>query len=214
MKILVACERSGIVRDAFAALGHDAWSCDLAPTQRPGQHYECDVREVLYQPWDLLIAHPVCRYLTNAGAKHLYLRINGKWAKENGADPDRWADMGEAVAFFKMFDQARHIPRRCVENPIMHGHAARRVGRPATQYVQPWMFGDPFSKATGLWLTGLMPLRPTHTKADYPEIKQEVWRMAPGPDREEKRSETYPGIARAFAEQWGGMVEQAQTVAA
>lgn len=208
LRILIACECSGAVRDAFRALGHTAVSCDLKPSRAPGPHIQGDVREVLYHQWDMLIAHPVCRYLANSGAKHLYV---GK-KKENGADPERWANMGEAVAFFKMFDQAKHIPMRCVENPIMHGHAMRRIGRPATQYVQPWMFGDPFSKATGLWLTGLMPLRPSHDRSDYSEIKQDVWKMPPGPDREEKRSNTYPGIARAMAEQWGGQAA-AQAVA-
>jgi hypothetical protein len=204
MKILVACERSGMVRDAFAALGHDAWSCDTEEARSPGQHYQGDVRDILYERcWDMLIAHPVCRYMCNSGVKHLYL--DGR--KENGPDPERWANMGAAVEFFLMFERAKHIPLRAVENPIMHGHALRRIGRRASQFVQPWWFGDPFSKATGLWLTGLPKLKRTHNKSDYAEIRQDVWKMGPSADREEKRSETYPAIARAFADQWGRMSE-------
>jgi len=209
MDILIACECSGVVRDAFLALGHNAMSCDLKPTQSPGPHYQGDVRDVLYKRWDALIAHPVCKYLTNAGAKHLYRRINGKWAKEHGPDELRWENMRRGAAFYRMFYHADHIPLRCVENPIMHGPARMAVGiKTKPQYVQPWMFGDPFSKATGLDLVGFPKLVPTHKKSDYPEgsIKQEVWLMGPSDDREEKRSKTYPGIARAFAQQWGQLL--------
>ena len=206
MKILVACECSGIVRDALIAAGHDAMSCDLKPTQRPGPHYLGDVRDILPKKWDGLIAHPVCKYLTNAGAKHLYKRINGKWAKEHGRDLDRWQKMKDGCRFFNLFRDATHIPLRAIENPIMHGHAAFEVGGYADQYVQPWWFGDPFSKATGLWLYGLPKLPQEYTKDWYAErgieIKQEVWKMGPSEDREEKRSRTYPGIARAFAQYW------------
>ena len=157
MIILIACECSGIVRDAFLALGHDAMSADLKPTQRPGPHYQGDVRDVLYDRWDALIAHPVCKYMANSGNKHLYLRIEGKWAKENGKNEERWEKMKAGAEFFNLFDRADHIPLRCVENPIMNGHALGMVGRIATQFVQPHWFGDPFSKATGLWLTGFKP---------------------------------------------------------
>lgn len=208
MKILVACECSGVIRDALLALGHDAMSCDLKSTRAPGPHYEGDVRDVLYDRWDALIAHPVCKYLTNAGAKHLYKRINGVWAKEHGTDEERWRLMREGAAFYKLFNDADHIPLRAIENPIMHGHAMREIGitKDDIQYVQPWMFGDPFSKATGFRLVGLPRLIPTHKKSDYPagSIKQEVWLMAPSDDREEKRSNTYPGIAKAIAQQWFG----------
>lgn len=208
MKILVACERSGKVRDALLALGHDAWSCDIMPTRVPGPHFQCDVREVLHRPWDGLVAHPVCRYLTNAGAKHLYRRINGKWSKDHGRDPERWRLMEEAAAFFNLFRDAKHIPRRVIENPIMHGHAAKLVGGRADQYVQPWWFGDAFSKATGLRLYGVPKLVREFEKSDYESIKQECWLMAPSEDREEKRSQTYPGIARAIAWQMFGPAEQ------
>jgi len=212
MKILVACERSGRFRDALRALGHDAWSCDIEASRAPGPHLQCDAREVLHYPWDGLIAHPVCKYLTNAGAKHLYRRINGKWSKNHGRDPERWLKMEEAAAFFNLFRDATHIPLRAIENPIMHGHAVELVGRKADQYAQPWWFGDPFSKATGWWLYGLKKLKREYEKTWYEErgikIKQECWLMAPGADREEKRSETYPGMARACSLQWFGKVEQ------
>lgn len=207
---LVACECSGIVRDALASVGVSVISCDLKPTQRPGPHYRGDVRDIIGEPWKLLIAHPVCRYLTNAGAKHLYRRVDGAWAKENGRDPERWRLMEEGAKFFNLFQGAHHIPMRAIENPIMHGHAAKLVGGRATQYVQPWWFGDPFSKATGLRLFGLPKLRKKFDRSWYTlhgvPIKQEVWLMRPSDDREERRSQTYPGIARAMAETWGPFV--------
>jgi len=191
MKILVACECSGEFRDNFLTLGHDAISCDLKPTRKPGPHYQGDVRDILYEPWDMLIAHPVCKYLTNAGVRWLHTR------------PERWGLMRQGAEFFKLFDDAKHIPKRAIENPIMHKYAIEIIGRKADQYIQPWWFGDPFSKATGWWLHGLPKLAATHTKADYPDgIKQECWLMAPGPDREEMRSKTYPGHAREAAKQW------------
>jgi hypothetical protein len=194
MKILIACECSGIVRDAFLALGHDAWSCDLKPTRRPGPHIQGDAREVIAGAWDMMIAHPVCKRLTNAGVRWLHER------------PGYWEDMVAGAEFFKLFDQAHHIPKRAVENPIMHKYAREIIGRGADQYVQPHWFGDPFQKATGFHLTGLPKLKRTHWPKHYPpgtEFKQECWLMSPGPDREEKRSNTYPAIARAMAEQWG-----------
>jgi len=203
--VLVACERSGVIRDALIAAGVRAISCDLEPSRRPGPHYRGDVRDILpARHWTGLIAHPVCRYLTNAGAKHLYRRINGKWSVNHGRDPDRWLKMQAGAQFFNLFRNATHIPRRAIENPIMHRHARALIGfEPKPQYVQPWWFGDPYSKATGLWLYNLPPLVATHKKSDYPKITQKCWLMPPGPDREEKRSETEPGLARAIAEQWG-----------
>lgn len=192
MRLLIACECSGIVRDAFIRRGHDAISCDLKPTKRPGPHYQGDVRDILYERWDMMIAHPVCRYLTNSGVRWLH------------SDPTRWDAMREGAAFFKLFDDAWHIPRRAIENPVMHKYALEIIGRRATQYIQPWWFGDPFKKMTGLWLHGLEPLIATHTLSDYPETpKQAVWLMGPSEDREEKRSETYPQFAEAMAQQWG-----------
>lgn len=201
---MVACECSGAVRDALLARGHNAISCDLKPTRSPGPHYQGDVRDILWKPWDMLIAHPVCKYLTNAGSKHLYRRVNGVWSKANGPDEERWRLMREGAEFFLLFENATHIPKRAVENPIMHGHALEIIGRKADQFVQPWWFGDPYQKATGLWLTNLPKLQRKFEKTDYPDgIRQECWLMAPGPEREELRSKTYPGIAAAMAEQWG-----------
>ena len=193
IKILIACECSGQIRNAFLAMGHDAMSCDLKPTRTPGPHYQGDVRDILGDSWDMLIAHPVCKYLTNAGVRWLHER------------PERWELMREGAEFFKLFDQATHIPKRAIENPIMHKYGLEIIGRKATQFVQPWWFGDPFSKATGWWLTGLPPLVATHKKTDYPEIKQECWLCPPGPNREELRSKTYPGHAKAIALQWGNL---------
>lgn len=190
MKVLIACESSGRVRDAFLSRGHDAISCDLKPSERLGPHLQCDVREVIRQDWDLMIAHPVCKRLANSGVQWL-----GKRAAY-------WPAMEKAVEFFLLFEKAHHIPRRCVENPVMHGYALERVGRSASQFVQPWMFGDPFSKATGLWLTGLPLLRPMYRRTDFREIKQACWLEAPGPEREANRARTYPSIAQAMADQW------------
>lgn len=203
MRVLVACECSGVVRDAFLAAGHDAISCDLKPTRVPGPHLHCDVRDVLDQAWDLMIAHPVCKYLTNAGVRWLH------------SDPERWDHMRRGAAFFKMLDsgkEVQHIPKRAVENPIMHEYAAEIVGRRADQFVHPWWFGSPFQKATGLHLTGLEPLKREREKNSYApgEIKQAVWLMGPTKDpaeREEKRSITDPQIARAMVEQWGALHE-------
>lgn len=198
MKVLVACEFSGTVREAFATLGHDAWSCDLLPTERPGQHIQGDAIEAAYsQPWDMMIAHPPCTYLANSGAKHLYAGMR----KENGPDSDRWARLGAAAHFFLMLWNAP-VPRKCVENPIMLGHARRLLGLPRpTQIIQPWQFGHGETKATCLWLDGLLPLRPTRHVA---EREQRVFRMGPSPDRWKERSRTLEGIAYAMASQWGG----------
>lgn len=196
-------ERSGRVRDAFAALGHDAWSCDLESSDTPGNHLQCDARNAAAQQWDLMIAHPVCRYLANSGAKHLY--IGGR--KENGRDEMRWYCMEQSAKFFRELDQATHIPQRAIENPVMLGVATTIIGRAANQFVHPYHFGDPFQKATGFHLTNLPLLTHDFEKSDYAPgaIKQECWLMSPGPERERRRSDTYPGIARALARQWGGL---------
>lgn len=197
MNILVACERSGVLRDALRAAGHCAVSCDLKPSRRPGPHLQCDVRTVLHHPWDGMVAHPVCRYMTNAGVRWLH------------SQPGRWDLMIEGAEFFKMLDsgpEVQHIPLRAVENPIMHEYAADIIGRRADQFVHPWWFGSPFQKATGFHLTGLKPLPREFTRAWYAEhgikIEQKVWRMGPSEDREELRSETDPQVARAIAQYW------------
>lgn len=203
MTWLIACERSGTIRDAMLALGIDAVSCDLEPTRRPGPHIVGDALEQIEKRWVGVIAHPVCKFLTNAGAKHLY--IDGR--KENGVAVERWESMRRGAAFFNAFKRA-NAKYVAIENPIPHGHAQALIGRP-TQYVQPWWFGDPFFKATGWWLFGLPPLVPTNklTPPRPGTAEHKAWSMVhrcpPGPDREEIRSQTFPGHARAVAAQWG-----------
>jgi hypothetical protein len=214
VRVLVACERSGVVRRAFRERGHDAWSCDLeAADDGSPFHIQGDAilaayrgryshREVLadkpfdeYRAWDLLIAHPECTYLANSGAKHLYAGMKA----ENGPNGDRWAKMGAAALFFKQLLDAP-IARIAVENPIMLGHPRRIFGIPEpTQIIQPWQFGHGETKATCLWLKGLPPLQPTNIVEGR---EQRIWRMGPGPDRKRARSETFAGIAQAMAEQW------------
>ena len=203
MTWLIACERSGTIRDAMLAAGVDAVSCDLAPTRRPGPHIVGDALEQIERRWAGVIAHPVCRYLTNAGAKHLYIGAK----RENGPCPERWAAMRAAAVFFNAFKRA-NAPMIAIENPIPHCHARALIG-PPSQYVQPWWFGDEAFKATGWWLYGLNRLAPTN-KLTPPRPGTEehkrwsfVHRMPPGPDREERRSETFPGHAAAIADQWG-----------
>ncbi len=187
-RVLVACEFSGIVRDAFIAAGHDAISCDLLPSERPGPHIQGDVRPLLREPWDLVIAHPPCTYLANSGVRWLY--------RDGRRDEDRWARMAEAAEFFHECLLA-NAPRVCVENPVMHRHAGIRK---ANQFIQPWQFGHGEVKATGLWLRGLPLLEPTEiVDGRTPRVHH----MSPGPDRWRERSRTFPGIAAAMADQWG-----------
>lgn len=183
MRVLVACEFSGVVRDAFLALGHDAWSCDLLPTEVEGPHFERDVLKVAYGvPWDLMIAHPPCTYLARAGARW--------WA-------GRQREQGHALYFVRKLLESP-IPRIALENP------PGRIGtiiRPADQYIQPWQFGHGETKMTGLWLKGLPLLQPTRIVKGR---AARVHREAPGADRWKRRSRTLPGIAAAMANQWGG----------
>lgn len=182
MKVLIACEYSGRIREAFAALGHDAWSCDLLPTEQPGQHIQGDVRPLLQQPWDLVVAHPPCTHLANSGAR---------WPKPDDV-------VAEAVRFFKDCLSA-NAPRVAVENPVMN---RKRTGiRKPDFSVQPWQFGDPYAKRTCFWTRNLQPLAPTHERPEV--IEHAVHKASPGPDRWKDRSRTYPGLARAIAHQWG-----------
>ena len=198
MRVLVACEFSGIVRNAFRAHGHDAWSCDLLPSEDDSEfHFRCDARELL-EPrwkWDLLIAHPPCTYLANSGAKHLYRGMK----KENGKNPDRWYEMEKAAVFFMDFVWSC-IPRIAVENPIMLGHATNIIAEKPTQIIQPWMFGHGETKATCLWLKNLPKLTPTNIVEGR---HARVHLLPPGPDRWKERSRTMTGIAAAMADQWG-----------
>jgi hypothetical protein len=221
LKVLIACERSGVFRDAFLALGHDAISCDLFPTESPGPHHEGDVRPLLRERWDLVIAHPVCRFLTNAGAKHLYVggRRYNPDGSENRMCPDRVKGAAEGAAFFNDCLNA-NAARIAVENPIMHWLAkALTRSDDITQTVQPWWFGDETFKATTFRLRGLPPLIPTDKlnppKAGTDEHKAWSWvhRMSPGPERERLRSQSQPGIAMAAALQWGGDARSMERVA-
>jgi len=181
MKVLVACEFSGAVREAFRARGHDAWSCDLLGTEIPGQHIVGDVLGVIGDGWDLMIAHPPCTHLAVSGAR---------WWK------DKQQEQADALEFVRAL-MAAPIDRIALENPISKISSAIRE---PDQIVQPWEFGHGETKATCLWLKGLPKLRPT----DVVEGREpKVHHMAPGPNRWRERSRTYAGIAKAMAQQWG-----------
>lgn len=216
MKVLVACEYSGVVRDAFRERGHDAWSCDLLPAEiSPAglghiYHLQGDVRRVLggsipadmvapsawrdmpvFRQWDLMIAHPPCTYLARSGMRWLKDQPPLKSGKPVGAA--RRQLLAESLAFFDLLLNAP-IPRICIENP-----RSFLIPTPATQYIQPWMFGHGEVKETGIWLKGLPPLVPTNV---VPGRDARIHRMPPGPDRWKERSRTFPGIATAMADQW------------
>lgn len=208
MKVLVGCEFSGIVREAFAARGHDAWSCDLLDTEIPGQHLKCDVLEILGNGWDLAIFHPPCTYLTNAGVRHLHehcVTRNGNHASVYGEE--RHKAMREACGFFCSMLNAP-IPSICVENPIPHRYARDIIGK-YSQLIQPWQFGHGETKATCLWLRNLPPLQPTHRRDDLfcpqepHERRHRIHLIPPGPQRWKERSRTFAGVAKAMSEQWG-----------
>ena len=192
----MACEFSGTVRDAFLDRGHDAWSCDLLPSEsKRRKHLEIDARDVLADGWDLMIAHPPCTFLANSGNKHLYIGMK----KVNGIDPKRWQQMLDAAEFFRCFLNAP-IERIAVENPVMR-EPVQRVGRRPDQTIQPWQFGHGEIKRTCFWLKNLPPLLPTNiVEGRTPRVHHET----PSPDRWKNRSRTLPGIAQAMAEQWGG----------
>jgi hypothetical protein len=200
MRVLIGCEYSGVIRDAFIARGHAAMSCDLLPTESPGPHYQGDLRDVLVPGWDLVILHPPCTYITNAGVRHLYehiVSVNGRRAEVHGQK--RRAELLRAVAFF-MDCLVAPCERLCVENPIPSRHAA--IPR-YTQLIQPHMFGHPETKATCLWLKGLPDLIPTQQV--LAGIKSTCHNMSPSPDRAKHRARTFQGIADAMADQWGSL---------
>ena len=181
MKVLIACEYSGRVRDAFAAKGHDAISCDLLETEVPGKHYKGDIKDIIYEGFDLMIAHPPCTHLAVSGSRHF-------WRKEK--------EQKEALDFVRFLMDAP-IKRWCLENPV--SVISSRI-RPSDQTIQPYMFGHGETKATCFWLKNLPLLKPTK----YVEGREpKVWLEPPGPDRWKNRSRTYQGIADAMAEQWG-----------
>jgi len=214
LRVLVACEFSGVVRDAFAARGHEAWSSDLLPSETPGQHYQGDVRDILNDHWDLLIAHPPCTHLAVSGAR---------WFKE------KQSEQIDAILFFMQF-AISNAERYCIENPI--SIMSSRWRKP-DQIIQPYMFGEDASKKTCLWLKGLPNLQatgfveprlvccgeivPNNDKYGCPyccgnKIAKPRWsnqcnsgqnKISPSQNRAANRSKTYPGIANAMAEQWG-----------
>lgn len=183
MKVLIACEYSGRVRDAFIAKGHDAWSCDLLPTDAPGPHFQCDVADILNNDWDLMIAHPPCTHLAVSGARHFAAK------KASGVQD-------AALDFVRMLLNA-NIPKIALENPI--SIISSRIRKP-DQIIQPWQFGHGETKATCLWLKNLPKLAPTNIVDGRSD---RIHKMPPSPDRWKLRSTTYQGIAGAMAEQWG-----------
>ena len=195
MKVLIACEYSGIVRDAFTIKGHDAWSCDILPTDNPnGNHYEGDVKDILYNDWDLIIAHPPCTYFANSGVRWLYEK------------PNRWAELDKSAEFFNLFLD-HPCEKVAIENPVIHKHALKLINnRKYTQTIQPWQFGHDASKRTCLWLKNLPLLEPTKIvkKARYSnQTPSGQNNLGPSAKRWKIRSETYIGIASAMANQWG-----------
>jgi site-specific DNA-cytosine methylase len=183
MKVLVACEFSGVVRDAFSWMGHYAVSCDLLPSEQPGLHLQMDVRQVICRGWDLMIAHPPCTHLAVSGAR---------WFK------DKRQEQIDALTFVQLLMNAP-IPCIAIENPISIISSAIRK---PDQIIQPWQFGHGETKATCLWLKGLPKLQPTNIVSGR---EAKVHRMPPSPERWANRSRTYQGIADAMASQWGGV---------
>ncbi|MGZ6195520.1 MAG: hypothetical protein ACXWML_09845 [Candidatus Binataceae bacterium] len=207
-RVLIACEFSGTVRRAFAARGHDAWSCDLLRAEDgSNKHITGDARDYLKEGWDLLmVAHPPCTRLCNSGVRWLNVPPPGKTLEQ------MWDELDEAANLFSTFWNAP-IPRVCVENPVMHRHAKARIKNfePAAQSVQPWQFGHGETKRTCFWLRGLPPLTPTNI-VDGRQAR--VHLMSPGPDRWKERSRFVPGIANAMADQWGRLLPEDQLMLA
>lgn len=216
MKVLIACESSGRVREAFRARGHDAWSCDLNPAEdNSPYHHQGDVLAFLAseKPFDLVIGHPPCTYLCNSGVRWMYKGGKKEVINAEGevnVDPKRLVQMEDGVKFWRDLFAAiitnNPLAKVAFENPVMHGWTGIR---PADQFVQPWWFGDEAFKATGLWLRGLPKLVATNkltppTKGT-PEYKKwsAIHNASPGPQRAVERSRTFPGIAEAMASQWG-----------
>lgn len=186
MRVLVACEYSGRVRDAFTARGHYAISCDLLPTDRPGPHYMGSVETLLAQSWDLVIGFPPCTDLASSGAR---------WWPEKIAD----GRQARALSFFEQIYSAK-APKVCVENPV---GALSRLFRKPDQYVEPFMFGEPWKKRTGLWLRGLEPLKPTNLVAPTGYWVGGDAKVSGAHRDPKRRSQTFQGLADAMAEQWG-----------
>ena len=180
-RVLIACEFTGIVREAFRARGHDAWSCDLLPSEQPGPHIQGDVRAILGDNWDVMLAFPPCTHLSNSGARW--------WHKKQ-------VEQAEALDFVRTL-LAAPMPRICLENP--EGKIGSAI-RTHDQLIHPWEYGEPYEKKTCLWLKGLAYLQPTRLMA---QREQACWRMGQSQHRAQERSRTYPGIALAMSQQWG-----------
>lgn len=194
MKVLIACEFSGVVRDAFAALGHDAWSCDLLPSERPGKHIQADFRSVIQDTWDFVGYHYECRVMCNSGVRWL------------SSIPGRYAELEQAASVFNV--TLRDSRPGYSENSVMHCHARQLIDRCCDQVIRPWHFGAPRFKATCLWLRSVPKLHPTNTLIPPPvgSLAHKQWsalhRCPPTPDRWKIRSRTFPEIAAAMASQW------------
>jgi len=200
IRVLIACEFSGRVREEFRKRGFDAWSCDILPAEDNSKyHIQDDVLNHLDDGWDLMIAHPPCTYLANSGVRWLW--------EDSRYMPSamRWEKLCEAVKFFKQLILFNNIPHIAVENPIPHKYAIAMIGFKYDQIIQPWQFGEPYSKATCLWLRNLPKLKPTKI-VPKEKIKQQVWLESPSKERWKNRSRTYIGIAEAMAEQWGKFI--------
>jgi len=195
IRVLIACEFSGTVRRAFNALpGFDAYSCDVLESEdKSSKHIQCDVREILGDGWDLMIAHPPCTYLSNSGVRWLHTK------------PGRFDKMEAGARFFRLLldSQIEHV---AIENPVIHKYAASIIGRRQDQSVQPWQFGHGECKRTCFWLVNLPLLVSTDVVGGR---EKKVHRMPPSAERWKLRSLTYPGIARAMATQWGAYVHSA-----
>ncbi len=194
MRVLIACEFSGIVTNAFRLKGHEAWSCDILPTDsNPDWHIQGDVLKQLDKNWDMMIAHPPCTYLCNSGVSWLH------------KDESRWVELEKASEFFKTLLEY-DIPKICVENPIPHKYGKLPK---YSQIVQPYEYGHPERKATCLWLKNLPKLKPTNNVKDemlkLPKTQQQRTFYVPIKDRAKNRSITFEGIAKAMVEQWGNV---------
>ena len=227
MKVLVACEFSGRVREAFHQRGHSATSADILPSEIPGDHYRGDVRDILNDGWDLMIAHPPCTYLANSGVRWLFnfrgeslsrtdvFGLTGYTGKDwRRVSIPRWRKMHKAAALFVDLLLA-DIPKIAIENPIQHDYAYESIlmrvpferinDTRYDQIIHPWQFGHSEKKSTCLWLKNLPELLPIRfiDNRKNPNRGESIWKEPPGPDRWKNRSRTFPGIAAAMAEQWG-----------
>lgn len=212
LRILIGCETSGVVRRAMAKRGHDVWSCDMLPAEDgSNRHIIGDVRDLLDRGWDMLaVMHPPCTRLTNSGVRWLIQPPPGRTLES------MWSELDEGAALFSACLNAP-IPRVAVENPVMHKHARERIANyTPPQVVQPWWFGEPYFKATGLHLRGLPPLTATNrlTPPKPGTEAHKAWSMihraSPGPDRWKLRSRTFDGVAESMADQWAGWTSEAQ----